>query len=105
MMRAYERLLRYVKIHTTSDPDSESCPSTACQFDLARALVEEMKSIGIADAFTGTEVLEMRASDIGNDGNIGFGKTGKIRDYSIMLHSHFQKKRKVIGIEPQHSQR
>ena len=47
-MRAYERFLRYVKIHTTSDPDSESCPSTQCQFDLAKILVEEMKEIGLA---------------------------------------------------------
>ena len=46
-MRAYERFLRYVKIHTTSDPDSESCPSTQCQFDLAKVLAEEMKEIGL----------------------------------------------------------
>ncbi len=49
-MKAYERLLNYVKIHTTSDDDSESVPSTARQFDLANLLVEEMKAIGIADA-------------------------------------------------------
>ena len=48
-MRAYERLIRYAKIHTTSDPDSESCPSTSCQLDLAKVLVEEMKSIGLSD--------------------------------------------------------
>lgn len=49
-MRAYERLLRYVKVHTTSDPDSESCPSTACQFDLAKILVDELLAAGVADA-------------------------------------------------------
>ena len=49
-MRAYERFLRYVKIHTTSDEASDSCPSTERQFELARLLVEEMQSIGIADA-------------------------------------------------------
>jgi tripeptide aminopeptidase len=49
-MKAYERLLNYVKVHTTSDDDSESVPSSARQFDLANMLVEEMKAIGIADA-------------------------------------------------------
>ena len=49
-MRAYERLIHYAKIHTTSDPDSETCPSTAQQFNLANLLVEEMKNIGISNA-------------------------------------------------------
>ena len=49
-MRAYERLLQYVKIHTTSDPESGTHPSTARQFDLANLLVEEMKALGIEDA-------------------------------------------------------
>lgn len=49
-MKAYERLLNYVKVFTTSDDDSESVPSSARQFDLANKLVEEMKTIGITDA-------------------------------------------------------
>ena len=49
-MRAYERLLRYAQVHTTSDPECENCPSTARQFDLAHMLVEEMKQLGIEDA-------------------------------------------------------
>ena len=49
-MRSYERLLNYVKVFTTSDDDSETVPSSARQFDLARQLVEEMKAIGIEDA-------------------------------------------------------
>jgi tripeptide aminopeptidase len=49
-MRAYERLLNYVKIHTTSDEDSQTAPSTQRQFDLARLLVDEMKELGITDA-------------------------------------------------------
>ena len=36
-MRAYERLLHYVKIYTTSDEESASVPSTNRQFDLAMA--------------------------------------------------------------------
>lgn len=46
-MRAYERMLNYIKIWTTSDSSSESVPSTSRQFDLAKLLVEEMKKLGI----------------------------------------------------------
>lgn len=49
-MRAYERMLKYVKIWTTSDSTSETVPSTSRQFDLAKILVEEMKELGIEDA-------------------------------------------------------
>lgn len=50
-MRAFERLLDYVKIHTTSDDNSGKTPSSDIQFDLAEKLVTEMKSMGIDDAF------------------------------------------------------
>ena len=46
MMRTYERLLRYVKVNTTSDPESATHPTTARQFDLANILVEELKELG-----------------------------------------------------------
>ena len=49
-MRAYERLINYVKIMTPSDESSETTPSSACQFDLAKALVEELRALGVADA-------------------------------------------------------
>lgn len=49
-MRAYERLIRYAQVYTTSDPESESRPSAARQFDLANLLVEELKALGVADA-------------------------------------------------------
>lgn len=49
-MRAYERFLNYVKVHTTSDSDSTTHPSSMRQFDLAHMLVEEMKALGIEDA-------------------------------------------------------
>ena len=49
-MRAYERLLNYVRVYTTSDPESGAHPSAEREFDLARQLVEEMKALGIEDA-------------------------------------------------------
>ena len=58
-MRAYERLLKYVKVHTTSDPNSGTHPSTLRQFDLAKILVEELKELGL----TLPEELAGRAID------------------------------------------
>lgn len=49
-MRAYERLINYAKVYTTSDPDSTNVPTTTRQFDLAQMLVEELKAIGVEDA-------------------------------------------------------
>jgi peptidase T len=51
-MRAYERLLRYVVVRTPSDEESETVPSSDCQFELAKLLEEELKELGVADAFT-----------------------------------------------------
>lgn len=49
-MRAYERFLNYVKVYTTSDPDSATAPSSARQLDLARQLADEMTAMGIERA-------------------------------------------------------
>lgn len=49
-MRAYERLLDYVKVHTTSNEESETIPSTERQFLLGRQLVEEMEALGVQNA-------------------------------------------------------
>ena len=38
-MRAYERFLKYAKIHTASAEEQGVTPSTSCQWDLARLLV------------------------------------------------------------------
>ena len=49
-MRAYERFLNYVKVYTTSDPDSATAPSSARQLDLARQLADEMTRMGLERA-------------------------------------------------------
>ncbi len=46
-MRAYERLLKYVQIHTASSEETGVTPSTPGQWDLARALVDELKGLGL----------------------------------------------------------
>lgn len=46
-MRAYERFLKYVRVYTTSSETSETHPTTARQFDLARQLEAEMRELGL----------------------------------------------------------
>ena len=47
-MKAYERLIEYVKIATPSDENSETHPTSQCQFELATRLAEELKTEGKA---------------------------------------------------------
>jgi tripeptide aminopeptidase len=47
---AAERFLRYVRIDTQSDEDSETYPSTAKQLDLLRLLADELRELGLEDA-------------------------------------------------------
>ena len=51
MKTVTERFLKYVSFDTMSDEFSETCPSSAKQKLLSAALVEEMKEMGIEDAF------------------------------------------------------
>lgn len=49
-MKAFERLLRYVVVYTTSDEESTTVPTSMRQFDLAHLLVDELRALGISDA-------------------------------------------------------
>ena len=51
MKSVSERFLQYVAFDTQSDDNSPTCPSSAKQKNLGAFLVEEMKAMGIADAF------------------------------------------------------
>ncbi len=48
-MRAYERLLRYVRIATTSDESAGVTPSTQGQLELARLLADELRALAFED--------------------------------------------------------
>lgn len=49
-MHVSERFLKYVSFDTESSPESTTVPTTEKQKNLAKYLVEEMKTIGIKDA-------------------------------------------------------
>ncbi|WP_295070388.1 peptidase T [uncultured Fibrobacter sp.] len=47
-MKVQDRFLKYVSFTTTSDENSESCPSTKQQLELAKFLTEELEQIGLS---------------------------------------------------------
>ena len=49
MQHIIDRFISYVTVDTESDPNSNTTPSTAKQWDLANQLVEELKAIGMED--------------------------------------------------------
>ncbi|NMC16565.1 MAG: peptidase T [Chloroflexi bacterium] len=49
MSEVLDRFLRYVKMDTESDRDSQTYPSSAKQLDLLRLLAEELRQIGLSD--------------------------------------------------------
>jgi tripeptide aminopeptidase len=49
MQHIIDRFISYVTVDTESDPNSNTTPSTAKQWDLANKLVEELKTIGLQD--------------------------------------------------------
>ncbi len=48
-MNVKERFLQYISVDTTSDPYSESFPSTRSQLEFAASLKKEMKDLGLTD--------------------------------------------------------
>lgn len=47
MEKILDKFLRYVAVETTSNDDSDSQPSTACQLDLLRMLADELNAMGV----------------------------------------------------------
>ena len=54
-MKAFERLLKYAAIRTPSDEESDTVPSSACQFELAHHLYRELFTMGITDVKVDTQ--------------------------------------------------
>ena len=46
-MKAYERFLKYVQVNTASADGTGVTPSTPCQWDLAKLLVDELRELGL----------------------------------------------------------
>ncbi len=50
MKTPLERFLKYARIETTSSEETTTTPSSDCQFNLARLLVDELLELGLSDA-------------------------------------------------------
>ena len=48
-LKLQNRFLNYVKIYSTSNPESETTPSTERQWDIAKYIFEELKTLGLSD--------------------------------------------------------
>lgn len=73
-----EKFLRYVRIDTQSDEESENFPSTEKQHNLAKLLAEELKEMGASDVVYDTEHCYVYAKipsnleETGNKKGLGF---------------------------------
>ena len=48
-MTVKEKFLRYIRLETTSDPNSEACPSSPKEWTLANLLADELRAMGAQD--------------------------------------------------------
>ena len=48
-LKLQNRFINYVKIFSTSDPESETTPSTERQWEIAKYIFEELKTLGLSD--------------------------------------------------------
>lgn len=68
--KVLEKFLRYIKIDTQSDENSETTPSTAKQFDLANLLKKEMEELGLSDISLDERCYLMATLPANTDANI-----------------------------------
>lgn len=50
-MKVLEKLLDYVSYETTSDPNSDTCPSSGLELELGKHLVDELLKYGCSEAY------------------------------------------------------
>src|SRR5581483_11389735 len=107
---ALERFLRYVRIDTQSDGDSDTFPSTAKQLDLSRLLVDELGAAGLADA----ELTEQGYVFATLPGDVGAPTVGLLAHVDTapdssganvdpQLHEDYDGRELVAGLSPRTS--
>jgi len=107
---ALERFLRYVRIDTQSDHNSDTFPSTAKQLDLSRLLVDELRAAGIDDVEL-TEHGYVFATLPGLDGAPTVGLLAHVdtapdasgTNVDPQVHENYDGRELVAGLSPQTS--
>ncbi len=69
-MTVLERFLSYIKVETTSNEASNTCPSTPGQLTLGKQLVEELLELGIEDAHMDENGYIMATIESNIDSNV-----------------------------------
>ena len=87
-MKAYERLLNYVKVPTPSNEKSGTHPSSECQRVLADQLAEEMKALGVS------ELLDFLKGNRSLEEAVGLAKL-HTRQYAKRQRTWFRNKLKA----------
>ena len=100
-MKAYERLLSYVKVFTPSSEETGTSPSTQYQFDLARLLVQELKELGfIAHMDTVSDFCDHPVAPVitpNYDGkDLALGTSGRVLSPKMFPHLSTLKGRTLI---------
>lgn len=70
-----KRFIRYAKIHTTSDPKSNTFPSTKRQIDFAKILADELRDVGLSEVEVdeyGYVMATLPSNTNGNSPVVGF---------------------------------
>jgi len=65
-----ERFIRYAKIDTQSDPESNQCPTTEKQWNLANLLVKELKELGLEEVSIDEHAYVMASLPANTEGDI-----------------------------------
>jgi tripeptide aminopeptidase len=87
-----ERFLRYVRIDTQSDRDSETYPSTARQLDLSRLLLDELRGLGLEAELTDNGYVLATLPAVGTEGGPTVG---------LLAHVDTSPDAPATGVDPQ----
>ena len=90
-MKVQERFLKYVSFTTTSDENSQCCPSTKQQLELAKFLVEELEGIGLS---------QVKMDEYGYVYGLLPATAGRENDTPIGFISHMDTSPDFSGVNP-----
>jgi tripeptide aminopeptidase len=93
-----DRFLSYARIETTSDEESETTPSSPCQWDLARLLESELRELGLANV-----ILDQHGYVYGRLPErlpAGAPRSGKIPTVGLVAHMDVSPQVSGQNVEP-----
>ena len=93
MQNLIDRFIKYAKIHTTSDEESLTVPSTEIQKNLGKILVKDLKEIGLLDAHMDDKGYVYASLKSNTDKNL--------KKIGFIAHMDTSPAAKGEGVEPQ----